>query len=216
MRLISPWRPRLGAPPGTPCERLARALAGDITSGAVPAGSRLPAHRDLAHPLGLRLGTVTKAYAVLGERRLAVGVHGRGMFVTGEPARPRRVVDLSVDAPPQVLTGGLLAKTLTDLARRLDAATFGTYMPAAGRLEHRAIAARWLNPRGRPSGSRTPRPVPWRAARAGPRLRSGMRSRRTGRSPLGRHDPDRAGHLFQRAPDCGAGRIQATGLGHGC
>src|SRR5215207_3314705 len=135
MRLISPWQPRLGKQPGTPFERLVRALTEDITSGAVPAGSRLPAHRDLAHRLGLGLGTVTKAYAVLEKRGLAVGVHGRGMFVTGEPARPCRVVDLSVNAPPQVLTDRLLARTLTDLARHLNAATFGTYMPAAGRLE---------------------------------------------------------------------------------
>ncbi|WP_163277873.1 GntR family transcriptional regulator, partial [Klebsiella aerogenes] len=70
MRLASPWQPRLGAVKGQPYERLVGALTEDIAAGTVPAGARLPPHRDLAYRLGIGLGTVTKAYATLERRGL--------------------------------------------------------------------------------------------------------------------------------------------------
>ena len=144
MRLASPWKPRLAEEPGLPYERLVAALADDIAGASLPHGARLPPHRELAYQLGIGLGTVTKAYAVLERRGLVQSVHGRGMFVAGLAPRPAAVIDLSVNLPPQVLSDRLLAATLASLGRRLDAGTFGSYLPPAGRDDHRALLARWL------------------------------------------------------------------------
>jgi DNA-binding transcriptional MocR family regulator len=143
MHLASPWTPRLAAE-GRPSERLVAAIAEDIADGALARGDRLPPHRELAYRLGIGLGTVTKAYAVLERRGLVRSVRGRGMFVSGLAPRPDGVIDLGVNMPPQVLDDRLLAATLTRLARRLDAGTFGAFTPAAGRADHRALAAGWL------------------------------------------------------------------------
>src|SRR3989442_1579957 len=42
---------------------IAEALAGDIDSGRLEPGMRLPTHRDLADRLGVTVGTVSRAYA---------------------------------------------------------------------------------------------------------------------------------------------------------
>lgn len=143
MHLASPWTPRLAAE-GRPSERLVAAIAEDIADGALARGDRLPPHRDLAYRLGIGLGTVTKAYAVLERRGLVRSVRGRGMFVSGLAPRSDTVIDLSVNMPPRVLDDRLLAATLARLAKRLDAGTFGAFVPAAGRPDHRALAAGWL------------------------------------------------------------------------
>lgn len=144
MHLASPWKPRLSAADGGPAERLVTALAEDIADGALARGDRLPPHRELAYQLGIGLGTVTKAYAALERRGLVESVRGRGMFVAGLTPRPATVIDLSVNTPPQMLDDRLMAATLTAMARRLDAGTFGAFAPAAGRPDHRALAAKWL------------------------------------------------------------------------
>lgn len=148
MHLASPWKPRLAAADGGPAERLVTALAEDIADGALAHGDRLPAHRELAYQLGIGLGTVTKAYATLERRGLVESVRGRGMFVAGLTPRPGATVDLSINTPPQMLDNRLMAATLTAMAKRLDAGTFGAYAPAAGRPDHRALAARWLAGQG--------------------------------------------------------------------
>lgn len=136
--------PRLADTKGLPHERLVAALAEDIASGAVPGGARLPPHRDLAYRLGIGLGTVTKAYGILERRGLVHSVRGRGMFVAGLPPRPMGIIDLSINTPPQMLSDRLLAATLTKLARRLDAGTFGAYASAAGSHAHRTRMTQWL------------------------------------------------------------------------
>ncbi|ERM03658.1 hypothetical protein Q644_00625 [Brucella intermedia 229E] len=50
-------------------ERLMQAMSEDIFEGRLTSGDRLPAHRDLAWKLGIGVGTVTKAYAMLGGRQ---------------------------------------------------------------------------------------------------------------------------------------------------
>ena len=148
MHLASPWTPRLGDAPADggkrPLERLVAALAEDITSGAVPTGARLPPHRELAYQLGIGLGTVTKAYAALERRGLVHAVRGRGMFVAGTTPLPQNRVDLSINTPPQMLSDRLLAATLSKLAKRLDAGSFGAYTTGIGSPRQRAQMAQWL------------------------------------------------------------------------
>jgi DNA-binding transcriptional MocR family regulator len=155
MRLSSPWQPRLSAEPGLVFERLSAALADDILDGKLAAGARLPAHRDLAYRLDIAIGTVTKAYGLLERRGLVHSVNGRGTFVAGAIARPRTLIDLSLNVPPVALGDRLLAATLVAMSKQLSALSFGTYMPAVGTVEHRAALAHWLS-RGGPriSGDR--------------------------------------------------------------
>ena len=148
MRLQSPWTPRLADGRGLAHEKLVAALAEDIAEGVLAAGARLPAHRELAYQLGLGLGTVTKAYAVLERRGLVQSVRGRGMFVARLAPRPMAQIDLSINVPPQVLSDRLLAATLGRLSQRLGAAAFGAYAPAAGLPQHRTAMARWLAGQG--------------------------------------------------------------------
>lgn len=143
-RATDPWRPGKHSA----AERLAEALAEDIHAGALTAGDRLPAHRDLAWRLQVGIGTVTKAYAALEARGLVRGVHGRGMFVALSEAKTGPVIDLSRNVPPGVMTGRIMSKTLSGLARRVDAGFFNDYPPVGGHLEHRELLSRWFGQMG--------------------------------------------------------------------
>ena len=77
------WTPTL--PPGEAplYERLLDALREDIASGVLGDGARLPPQRDLAHRLGLGLGTVTRAYVEAEKLGLIQAHVGRCSFVRG-------------------------------------------------------------------------------------------------------------------------------------
>ncbi|SPZ47448.1 transcriptional regulator/aminotransferase domain-containing protein [Agrobacterium tumefaciens] len=130
--LQSPWTPRLADIEANAAERLVLALADDIIEGRLAGGDRLPAHRDLAWKLGVGLGTVTKAYSVLERRGLTRSVKGRGTFVAIQEAHNDRQIDLSSNAPPATLNARILAKTLTGIARRIDADHINLYARPRG------------------------------------------------------------------------------------
>jgi DNA-binding transcriptional MocR family regulator len=144
MRLRSPWTPYLSDRFTSPSDRLVGALADDILEGKLETGARLPAHRDLADKLGIAIGTVTKAYALLERRGLVRTVKGSGTFVALTQARKGPVLDLSRNAPPAAMTERLLARTLSAVAKRLDAGLFNDYPPLGGHGEHRRLLARWF------------------------------------------------------------------------
>ncbi|MFS2127160.1 PLP-dependent aminotransferase family protein [Pseudomonas sp. Pseusp97] len=148
MLLQSPWTPRLADIDASAAERLVLALADDIIEGRLQGGDRLPAHRDLAWQLEVGLGTVTKAYAALERRGLVRSVKGRGMFVAIRQAHEERVIDLSANVPPAMLSARLLARTLAGVARKIDADHLNLYSPPSGHLEHRRLLARWLETLG--------------------------------------------------------------------
>jgi GntR family transcriptional regulator len=58
-------------------------LAARIAAGDLPAGSRLPAERDLAAEYGVALGTARRAVEELRTRGLVVTLPAKGTFVTG-------------------------------------------------------------------------------------------------------------------------------------
>ncbi len=151
MLLQSPWIPRLANIETNTAERLVLALADDIIEGRLAGGDRLPAHRDLAWKLGVGLGTVTKAYAALERRGLTRSIKGRGTFVALQVAQKDLQTDLSSNAPPAMLSSRILAKTLTVIARKIDADHFNLYAPSGGHTEHRVTMARWLETLGLPA-----------------------------------------------------------------
>src|SRR5258706_11663042 len=116
------WAPSLAQSPQPLWLRLVDALRADIDAGALRAGDRLPPHRDLAHDLGLGVGTVTRAYAEAERRGLLVGEVGRGSFVAGPaPTRePSEPLDLARNLPPLGPAAGALSASLARLARRRD------------------------------------------------------------------------------------------------
>ena len=145
MKLRSSWRPRLATGNKHVYERLVETLVDDIERGRVAEGDRLPAQREVAHALGIAVGTVTKAFTILERRGLVVSSHGSGTFVGTLPGRRTAMIDLSMNVPPAAISDRLLRATLAGLSRRIDAATFGAYQPPAGRADHRAALARWLS-----------------------------------------------------------------------
>lgn len=144
MKLRAAWTPRLARTDGLAHERLAEALVEDISRGLIAAGDRLPAHRDLAHRLGLSVGTVTRAYALLQRRGLAHSEKGRGMFVSPAPQLRDNRVDMSVNLPPPMLSSRMLAEMLSRVGAGVDASSFTAYAPPAGRPDHRVQMARAL------------------------------------------------------------------------
>lgn len=144
MREQSPWQPRLAEGASNPAERLMQAMSEDILAGHLKGGDRLPAHRDLAWKLGIGIGTVTKAYAMLDRQGLTRSMTGRGTFVATVESRSGPIIDLSVNTPPAMLSDRLLSSTLVKVARKVDAAYFNLYAPIAGHEEHRRLLARWL------------------------------------------------------------------------
>jgi len=144
LRERSPWQPRLADGLDSPAERLVRALGADILEGRLGSGDRLPAHRDLAWRLGIGVGTVTRAYAMLERQGLTRSVKGRGTFVAVKTAHAGPRIDLSINTPPGMVGDRLLARTLTSIARKIDASLLNLYAPSSGHDEHKRLLARWL------------------------------------------------------------------------
>ena len=77
------WHPEIPDGQGPLYIRLADRIGDDIATGALAAGAKLPPQRDLAYDLGVTVGTIGRAYAVIRQRGLVSGEVGRGTFVLG-------------------------------------------------------------------------------------------------------------------------------------
>ena len=71
----------LAALPGPRYLALAEAIAAAIRSGRLAEGAQLPTQRELAHRLGVTVGTVGRAYLLAEQRGLIAGEVGRGTYV---------------------------------------------------------------------------------------------------------------------------------------
>lgn len=134
--------------------RIAVSLAGEMSSGRIPGGVRLPSHRRFAEALGVNVTTVTRAMSFLKDRGLILAEVGRGTAVRGRsldhlaPSFDLQEItppiDLSVvklhspryDAFVRDALGGLLRSDRLPALRE--------YHPALGSPEMRATAARWF------------------------------------------------------------------------
>lgn len=151
---MSVWTPTLQDGDAPIYERLVDALRADLAAGTLAAGARLPPQRDLAHRLGLGLGTVTRAYVEAEKAGLVEAHVGRGSFVRGAPAaKSTRPVDgglinLSHNIAPNGPANARLADTLGRLRRRSDLLDHLAYAPPAGLEGQRRAAAGWLERTG--------------------------------------------------------------------
>ncbi|MBU4436576.1 MAG: PLP-dependent aminotransferase family protein [Alphaproteobacteria bacterium] len=147
---MAAWIPTLSDGEAPLYERLVDALRGDIASGALAAGARLPPQRDLAHRLGLGLGTVTRAYVEAEKAGLVQAHVGRGSFVRGgAAARPSAapdggLINLAQNIAPRGPADLRIADTLSRLRRRGDLLDHLAYAPPAGMEVQRRAGAAWL------------------------------------------------------------------------
>jgi len=152
------WTPTLAPGEAPLYERLLDALRDDIASGALSDGDRLPPQRDLAHRLGLGLGTVTRAYVEAEKAGLVQAHVGRGSFVRGTAAAtPGRgdggPINLFHNIAPSGPADARLADTLTRLRKRPDLVEHLRYSPSAGLEVQRRAGAAWLERSGGLTGA---------------------------------------------------------------
>lgn len=148
------WIPDLSAHAGPAYRGIAEAIAGAIRERQLRPGERLPTQRELAHELGLTVGTVTRGYAEAKRRGLVSGEVGRGTFVRRERPSPvtlsirghhaKGVVDLSLNLPAPVSTDGRLVDTIADMARGGALSGALGYQESWGAERHRACGAAWV------------------------------------------------------------------------
>lgn len=104
------WTPNLSSGDGPLYLRLADRIESDIDSGALKSGTKLPPQRNLAYDIGVTIGTVGRAYALLRERGLVSGEVGRGTYIlarsggteediAAEPVEPRQEGTRFIEAP---------------------------------------------------------------------------------------------------------------------
>jgi DNA-binding transcriptional MocR family regulator len=149
------WTPELDPAASRLYVALADAIAGDIASGRLTPGERLPTHRELAWHLKLSVSTVSKAYALAERRRLIQGEVGRGTFVTpsasdlsrAEPNRAQPdLIDLSFNCPvmfPE--TEAAFSSAMREAAGDGMDKLLPYHRQWLGLPRHRAAAARWLS-----------------------------------------------------------------------
>ena len=86
--MMTNWLPDLQQGKGPIYVRLADQIESAIAGGSLPAGAKLPPQRNLAFDLGITIGTVSRAYALVHERGLVSGEVGRGTFVRDRHGAP--------------------------------------------------------------------------------------------------------------------------------
>lgn len=138
----------------TKYEAIAEELADAIISGQYAPGEKLPPHRVLAKRLGVTAGTVSRAYASLERRSLALPRVGDGTYVRNldlgavgpAHATAASMINLAHNIAICTDEGLALQRALAELSRpgAGGAATLLHYQPEAGMAHHRAAGARWL------------------------------------------------------------------------
>jgi DNA-binding transcriptional MocR family regulator len=148
--MIATWLPRIDADGQTLHERILEALRHDIAKGNLSPGARMPTQRELAHRLGIGVGTVTKAYTEAERVGLLTGRVGRGTFVAGPVADTRQSgrsdhpIDLTMNLPSFGPSGARLGEALNRLRRKTDFRDYVSLAPHAGIDGHRQAGAEWL------------------------------------------------------------------------
>lgn len=141
------WTPVLADDANTVSGRLLAALRRDIDEGRLAPGTKLPPHRDLAHRLGIGIGTVTSVYGEAARQGLLTATVGRGSFVADtlpKAGSADGLIELSRNLPPLSFVQRRFGPALARLSKRGDLSQLIDYAPPAGHEAHRRTAAHWL------------------------------------------------------------------------
>jgi DNA-binding transcriptional MocR family regulator len=132
---------------------IADELGQRIRSGQLPTGERLPAQRKLAQHLDVTAGTISRAYAILEQRGMAMARVGDGTYVRApEPARgpdPQLTSHAPIDLAHNVAIATDDAQALASAMQAVAAnpevlRDVLSYQPENGLQRHREAGARWL------------------------------------------------------------------------
>ncbi|HKY32499.1 MAG TPA: PLP-dependent aminotransferase family protein [Candidatus Polarisedimenticolia bacterium] len=157
---MTSWTPAIPSGDAPRYLAIAEAIGRDVKSGRLPAGTRLPTHRDLAGTLGVTVGTITRAYGEAARRGLLSGEVGRGTFVRASreevtfaiPAERGAVeLDLSLNFPVSDVHTEALSEALAAAAQQGDLASLFDYHAHVGAARHRAAGAAWIRRTGLPA-----------------------------------------------------------------
>jgi len=140
------WTPVLVEDADTVSGRLLSALRRDIAEGRLPPGEKLPPHRDLAHRLGIGIGTVTAVYGEAARQGLVTATVGRGSFVADGTATRANdgPIMLGQNVPTLGFAQRRFAQTFSKLRNRADLSDALDYAPPAGHERHRRLGAAWI------------------------------------------------------------------------
>lgn len=150
------WVPELSSRDGPKYLQIVEAMAEDIATGRLPAGTRLPPHRELAYQLGMSPNTTSRAYAEAVKRALLKGEVGRGTFVRapgGEPAQAepetlRRTesgpIDLSRNLPMPGFSEPHIRRVMSQIAVDAGLRSLLDYQTDADLVHHREAGQMWL------------------------------------------------------------------------
>ena len=124
--------------------------------GRLPAGTRLPPHRELAYQLNVSPNTTSRAYAEAVKRALLKGEVGRGTFVRSNDADPAQAdpetlrrsetgpIDLSRNLPMPGISEHHIRRVTADIANDKSLRSLLDYQTDADLLHHRAAGQMWL------------------------------------------------------------------------
>lgn len=150
------WIPDLSGRDGPKYLRIVEAMAEDIATGRLPAGTRLPPHRELAYRLGMSPNTTSRAYAEAVRRALLKGEMGRGTFVRSndhdpaqaEPETLRRAesgpIDLSRNLPMPGLSEQHVRRVMSEIVGNAHLRSLLDYQTDADLLHHLEAGQIWL------------------------------------------------------------------------
>lgn len=130
-------------------ERVANAVEAAIAEGRYRAGDKLPTHRALAQQFSVSIGSVTRAIDTLSARGVVSSEVGRGTFVRqmAVPGAEAGVIDLSINAPPLLITAAQLAEASSMANDRVLRLAHGGYGDFTGTAAQRTSVAGWLGAR---------------------------------------------------------------------
>jgi DNA-binding transcriptional MocR family regulator len=104
------WLPDISSGSGPVYIRVADSIETAISHGVLGPGAKLPPQRNLAYDIGVTIGTISRAYALVHERGLVAGEVGRGTYVLDRSnSQPIQQIDpitqalsgtRGIDAPP--------------------------------------------------------------------------------------------------------------------
>jgi DNA-binding transcriptional MocR family regulator len=153
--MMTNWVPQIDSRSGPIYEAIADDLAEAVADGRLRAGGRLPTHRDLAHRLGVTIGTVTRAYAEAERRGIVEATVGRGTFVKAPLASAgdtreaaSAIVDLRSNYPALAPSAAALTEAFSALSKDPSIVNLLRYQEHAGLLRHRTAGAQLISQPG--------------------------------------------------------------------
>lgn len=137
-------------------ERVVGAVEAAIAEGRYRPGEKLPTHRQLAQQFSVSIGSVTRAIDTLSARGVVRGEIGRGTFVlerVDAGADDGGIIDLTINAPPPVITPQRMAEASAVANRHALALAHGGYVDLSGTERQRGVVAGWLSAVRTPVGA---------------------------------------------------------------